>query len=371
MKVPVNEPVITPEAKANVLEALETGWISSAGEFLPAFEESFAAFLGVKHAIVVSSGTAALHVALTTLGIGPGDEVIVPDFTMIASVYAVLYTGAKPVFIDAEPDTYNMDVSQLASKITPHTKAIMPVHIYGHSVDMDPVLKIAKKHGIAVVEDAAEAHGAKYKGRMCGAMGTINCFSFYGNKIVTTGEGGMVVTDDDRLAERARSLRDLAHSKSKRFFHEELGFNYRMTNLQAAVGFGQMPHIKEFIEHKRWMAQAYSQQLKDVQGLRLPIQKPYAEHVYWMYAVCVEDAFGITRSEFSAALKERGIDTRDFFLSSASQPVIRKLFPSSERFPVTEDIARRGLYLPSGLALTKEQLQYVCDSIHTIAHAAR
>jgi len=368
MSVPVNEPVITDEAKKYVMDALETGWVSGAGEYIKRFEEEFAAYLGVKHAITTTSGTTALHLALAALNIGEGDEVIVPDFTMIASIFAILYTGAKPVFIDVERETYTLDVAQLESKISERTKAIMPVHIYGHAADMDPIMEIAQKHGVPVCEDAAEIHGGKYKGKMCGTFGDINCFSFYGNKIVTSGEGGMVVTDDDQLAVRARSLKDLAHAPDKRFIHEELGFNYRMTNLQAALGLGQLEHIDEFITKKKWMAEAYGAGLKEIKGLRLPITKDFADNVYWMYAVLVEDDFGLTRDELCAKLKDKGIGTRDFFYSSSAQPAVQKLFPSSEHFPVTEDISQRGFYLPSGLALTQEQVDEVCDAIRTIAN---
>ncbi|OIO55795.1 hypothetical protein AUJ46_00685 [Candidatus Peregrinibacteria bacterium CG1_02_54_53] len=368
MTVPVNEPVIPAEAKRYVLNALETGWISSAGKYIQEFEEAFARYLGVKHAITATSGTTALHLSLAALGIGPGDEVIVPDFTMIASAYAVLYTGARPVLVDSDPDIYTIDTTQIAANITPHTKAIMPVHIYGHSADMDPIFSIAQERGIAVVEDAAEAHGARYKGRLCGSMGTVNAFSFYGNKIITTGEGGMVVTDDDAIAKRVRSLKDLSHSPEKRFVHEGIGFNYRMTNLQAALGLGQLEHIAEFLKKKQWMAQRYADGLKDVPGLRLPVTKPWAENVFWMYAVLIEDSFGMTRDDFRVALKERGIDTRDFFTSCAQQPAIRALGSAQGPFPVSEDIAQRGLYLPSGLALTEEQISAVISAIRDIAH---
>ncbi len=369
MKVPVNEPVITAAAKKYVSDAMESGWVSSAGPYLTKFEKAFAEYVGVKHAIAVTSGTAALHIALLSLGIGTGDEVIVPDFTMIASVFAIIYTGATPVFVDVDRETYNIDIAQIEGKITKKTKAIMPVHIYGHSVDMDPLLAIAKKHKIPVIEDAAEAHGAFYKKKKCGSLGTINCFSFYGNKIITTGEGGMIVTDDDALAERARRLKDLAHMPERRFWHDEVGYNYRMTNIQAACGLGQLESIEKFLEHKRWMTAEYAKGLGKIKGLRLPITKDYAKNVYWMYSVLVEDDFPLSRDELRAALKEKGIDTRDFFPSSARQPIIQKLYGTTERFPVSEHIAERGLYLPSGLALSPEQLSYVCDSIHAIATA--
>lgn len=366
MNVPVNAPVLTDAAKRYVAEAMETGWVSSAGKYIGEFETAFAKYIGVKHAITVTSGTAALHIALLTLDIGPGDEVIIPDFTMIASVTAVLYCGATPVFVDIEPDTYNLDVSKLEAAITPKTKAIMPVHIYGHSVDMDPLLALAKAHNIAVIEDAAEAHGGTYKGRKCGSMGTINAFSFYGNKIITTGEGGMITTDDDALAEKARSLKDLAHVPGHRFLHDKLGYNYRMTNLQAAVGLGQLEHIADFLKTKRWMAEEYSKRLAGIPGLRLPITKDYAENVYWMYAVLVDDQLGMSRDELCQKLKECGVDTRDFFLPCHTQPVVQKYTSQTGEFPISLDVAQRGFYLPSGLALTEEQIIFVCDTLRSI-----
>ena len=369
MKVPVNEPIISKEAKQYVQEAMDTGWLSAAGPCVEKFEKMFAEYIGVKHAIFVTSGTAALHLALATLDLKEGDEVIVPDFTMIGSIFPIMYTGATPVFIDVEPDTFNIDVSQLESKITNKTKAIMPVHIYGHSCDMDPVMEIAKKYDIAVVEDAAEVHGGTYKGKRCGSIGTINAFSFYGNKIITTGEGGMVCTNDDALAMRARSLKDLAHSPEKRFLHTELAFNYRATNLQAAVGLGQMENIDMFLERKKSMAQKYNTLLADIKGITLPTTKDYAENVYWMYALLVNDELGMTRDELCIKLKEKGVDTRDFFLPCHSQPAVQKVFPSTESFPVSEDIAERGFYLPSGIAITDEQIEYVSDVLHAIANA--
>src|SRR3989339_21881 len=368
MTVPVNEPVIPAEAKQYVLDALDTGWVSSAGRYIQEFEEVFARYLGVKHAITATSGTAALHLSLAALEIGPGDEVIVPDFTMIASAFAVLHTGARPVFVDCDPETFTLDPFKLVALITPRTKAIMPVHIYGHPADMDPILALARERNIAVVEDAAEAHGAAYKNRLCGTMGTVNAFSFYGNKIITTGEGGMVVTDDDAIAARVRSLKDLAHSPKKRFVHETVGFNYRMTNLQAALGLGQMQHIAEFLQKKQWMAERYAEGLKDIPGLRLPVTREWAKNVYWMYAVLVEDSFGMRRDAFRSARKKRGIGTLDFFTTCAAQPGMRALGIEQGPFPVTEDIAERGLYLPSGLALTEEQIAAVISAIHDIAH---
>lgn len=367
MRVPVNEPVITEEAKRYVAEAMASGWVSSAGPFIAQFEEDFARYLGVKHAVTTTSGTTALHLALASLGIGTGDEVILPDFTMMACVFAVLYTGAKPVFVDVDPEIFTIDPGKIAEKITPRTKAVMPVHIYGHPADMDPILDLAARHHLWVIEDAAEAHGARYKGRLCGGMGHVNVFSFYGNKILTTGEGGMLVTDDDALAARARRLKDLAHSPAKRFWHEELGFNYRMTNLQAALGVGQLAHIAEFLEKKRWMVGEYAKRLLGIPGLHLPVTKSWAENVHWMYAAIVGDPFPLTRDAFRAALRDRGVDTRDFFSSCSAQPVTQIHCGDSGQFPITEHIASHGLYLPSGLALTREQIDTVCDAVCDVA----
>ncbi|MDA1209162.1 MAG: DegT/DnrJ/EryC1/StrS family aminotransferase [bacterium] len=366
MNVPVNEPVITDAAKKYVTEAVESGWVSSGGKYIPAFEEKFAEFIGVKHAITTTNGNSALHLALVALDVGPDDEVILPAFTMGACLNAVLYTGATPVLVDSEPETFNIDTSLLEAHVSPKTKAIMPVHIYGHACEMDAVMEIAQKHNIAVLEDAAEVHGGTYKGQMCGSIGDIGCFSFYGNKIVTTGEGGMVVTDDDALASRMRSLKDIAHSPDRRFWHDEMGFNYRMTNMQAGLGLGQLENVDTFLAHKQWMGEEYTKRLRDISGLRLPITKDGVLNVYWMYTVLVEDDFGMNRDDLRAALKEKGIDTRDFFYSLADMGLADTARKDAS-YPVAEDIAQRGFYLPSGLALSEEQLSYVCETLHAIA----
>lgn len=364
MKVPVNEPLITEAAKQYVANAMATGWVSSAGPRIEEFERAFADYIGVKHAIFTTSGTSALHVSLRALDIGPGDEVIVPDFTMIASPFSVMYTGATPVFVDIDLETLNIDATLIEAKITEHTKAIMPVHIYGLPCDMDPIIEIAKKHNLAVVEDAAEVHGAEYKGKKCGSIGTINAFSFYGNKIITTGEGGMITTDDDALAARARWLKDLAHSPQKRFKHDELGFNYRPTNLQAAVGLGQLEAIDRLLERKRTMAALYNEKLAGLSGLTLPKEVDYATNVYWMYAVIIDSG----RDELCSKLKEKGVDTREFFLPCHSQPAIN--LQMDEDFSVTENASKQGFYLPSGLAITDEQIEYVCDTLTSILQNA-
>ena len=391
--IPVNEPLIARNALAYVTQCLETGWISSAGSFIQKFEQEFARYLGIRHAITTTSGTTALHLALSTLGIGPGDEVIIPDLTMIAVPYAVLYTGAHPVLVDVESETYNLDPTLLAEfierdcifdekegklinqKTGGRIKAILPVHLYGHPCDMNRILALAKNYRLAVVEDAAEAHGALYfpdgkKGpaRFAGTIGTVGCFSFYANKIITTGEGGMVVTDDNDLAERARRLKDLAHDPKRRFFHTELGFNYRMTNLQAAIGLAQLEEIDRFIAIKLEMARAYEELLAEVPGLTLPREKEWARSVYWMYAVLVEEEFGLSRDELMGKLAEKGIDTRTFFIPVHEQPLFRSR-PEMEglSFPVSEALSRKGLYLPSGLALTRNQMERVAEEIKALA----
>lgn len=293
--IPVCEPFLTGKELQYVDDCLKTNWISSAGKYIAEFEKGFAAYCKVKYGIATTNGTTALHLALATLGIGKGDEVIIPTFTMAACAFSVIYTGAKPVLVDSEPETWNMDVGQIERKVTPRTKAIMPVHIYGHPCDMDPIMNIARKHHLYMVEDAAEAHGATYKGKMTGSMSDIGSFSFYANKIITTGEGGMIVTDDEKLAERARRLKDQAFSRERRFLHTDLGFNYRMTNVQAAIGLAQLESIDRFVEMRRKNASLYNRLLKGVPGITLPVEKNWAKNVYWMYSIVIENEFGIDR----------------------------------------------------------------------------
>lgn len=367
MGVPVNEPVISEESKKNVAEALRGGWISSAGPFISKFEEKFAAYLGVKHGVAVSNGTAALHVALLSLNIGKGDEVIVPAFSMGACFLSVLHARAKPVFVDCELETYNVDTRKIEEKITPQTKAIMAVHTYGHACDMDPILEIAKKYHLFVIEDAAEAHGGTYKGRKCGTMGDIGCFSFYANKIITTGEGGMVVTNDPSLATLARKFKDLYHSEQRRFIHERVGYNYRLTNLQAAIGLGELEHIEEYVKKKIAIADRYNKALKEIPGIKTPATKPEVKNVFWVYAILIDaEKFGMDRDPLKTALKERGIGTRDFFYPPEEQPVLKDIV-GNEKFPNAAYAGHNGLYLPSGLALTEAQIDYVIASIKKIA----
>jgi perosamine synthetase len=361
--IPVCEPTLSGNEAKYVMDCLESNWISSAGKYIPLFEEKFAAECGCKYGIACVNGTIALHLALAALGLEPGDEVILPTFTMIASINAVAYTGATPVLIDSEACTWNMNVEQLADKITPRTRVIMPVHIYGHPVDMDPVMELAEKHGIFVIEDAAEAHGAAYKGRRAGGLGHAGCFSFYANKIITTGEGGMITTNDEILADLTRNLRDHAFSAERHFWHKYMGFNYRMTNLQAAVGLAQVEQLATVVESRRRNAALYTALLKDIPGLVTPPEAGYARSVFWMYSLLVEDEFGMDRDQLRAYLARRGIETRTFFIPMHLQPIYHDKF-KGQSYPVSEMLCQRGFYLPSASSLTEAQIRHIVAIIH-------
>ena len=366
--IPVNEPVISKESRKYVNQALKSGWLSSAGPYVKQFEDRFAKLIGVKHAISVNTGTAALHVALLAAGVGKGDEVIVPAFTMAATWLAVIYTGAKPVFVDAEIDTYNIDPNLIEAKITPRTKAIIPVHIYGHPADMDPIVTLAHKHRLVVIEDAAEAHGATYRGKIVGGIGDMGCFSFYANKLITTGEGGMVVTNNDELAKEARMYKDLYHSPAKRFIHEKVGYNYRLTNLQAAVGLGELSHLSDYITKKQAMSRRYSDGLSNIKGIVVPKTKDYVTNVYWMYAIRLTQDFALSKDQLrQKLLSEYEIDTRDYFYAPGDQPILKEYLEAGELFPVTTLIAKSGLYLPSGLAITNDQIDTVITAVGELA----
>jgi perosamine synthetase len=364
--IPVCEPTLSGNEMKYVQQAIETNWISSAGSFIRDFEARFAAMCNTRYGIACANGTVAMHLALATLGLEPGDEVIVPTFTMIATINAVTYCGATPVLVDNEPEYWQMDVEQVAAKITPRTKAIIPVHIYGHPVDMDPLIELARRHGITVIEDAAESHGAEYKGRRCGSLGDAAGFSFYGNKIITTGEGGMITTDDREIARLAWNLRDHAFSAERHFWHKYVGFNYRMTNLQAAVGLAQVEQMDEFVAARRRNAEEYTRRLRDIPGITTPPQAPWAKNVYWMYGILVDkEQFGMNRDELRHALAEHGIETRTFFIPMHCQPIYWKAF-KGQRYPVAERLCRDGFYLPSASSLTLAEIEYVTDVIREV-----
>jgi perosamine synthetase len=363
--IPVNEPLLDGNEKKYLMECIDTGWISSEGPFIKQFEESFAARVDRKYAIAVSNGSVALEAAMAALGIGAGDEVILPTFTIISCATAIVRAGAVPVVVDCDPDTWNMDVSQIEAKITPQTKAILVVHIYGLPVDLEPVLALAEKYGLEIVEDAAEMHGQAYRDRPCGSFGKISTFSFYANKPIATGEGGMLVTDDAKVAERCRSLRNLCFQPHQRFVHHELGWNLRMTNLQAALGVAQLERLDEFVTRKRQMGKLYSQLLADIPGLQLPIaQTDYAENIYWVYSLVLTDELPVNAVAIAQRLAQQQIGTRPFFWCMHEQPVFQKMgLFAGVSCPVAEKIARRGLYLPSGIAITIEQIERVVQSL--------
>lgn len=365
--IPVNEPLINEQAREYVDECLRTAWISSEGRFIGEFERAWAKYCGMDYGVAVSNGTTALQVAMASIGLEPGDEVILPTFTIISCAIAILEAGGVPVLVDCDPRTWCMATTEIAEKITSRTRAIMPVHMYGHPVDMDPVCELASKYGLTIVEDAAEAHGAEYKGRKVGGIGDLSCFSFYANKIISTGEGGMVLAKQAAHAERLRSLRNLCFRQDRRFYHTEIGHNYRLTNMQAAIGLAQVEQIDEHLRRKRWMGQTYTAELSSLEQIALPVEEPWAKNVYWMYGIVLADDVPYDAVEFAAKLRAEGVDTRPFFVGMHEQPVLLKkgLF-ANERYPVAERLARRGLYLPSGLALTEEQLQTVCHAVKVV-----
>ncbi|CAN5703179.1 DegT/DnrJ/EryC1/StrS family aminotransferase [soil metagenome] len=361
--IPIYEPSLGEREEALVVEAVRSGWISSQGKYINQFEQEFADFCGVREGIAVCNGTIALHLALHALGIGAGDEVIVPTLTFIASANAVHYTGATPVFADVDPVTWNIDPSSVERLISSRTRAIMPVHVYGHPAPMPELNALAQAHSLLIVEDSAEAHGAAIGEQRTGGFGQVAAFSFMANKIITTGEGGMLTTNDPALAARCRMLRDHAMPPERRYWHPEVGFNYRMTNLQAAVGVAQMTRIDEFIARKRQIAQQYTAALAKLAGVTLPVELPGCTNVYWMYSVLIDRAYGLTRDELIPALRERGIDSRPFFHPLDTLPPYYSATPQ----PVALRLSQQGLNLPSAPSLTDEQVAYICDVLWELA----
>jgi perosamine synthetase len=366
--IPVNEPLLNGNEKKYLIECIDTGWISSEGPFIKKFEELFSSRVHRKYGIAVSNGSVALDAAIVALGIGNGDEVIMPTFTIISCAAAIARAGGIPVVVDSDLYTWNMDVAQIEAKITSRTKAIMVVHIYGLPTDMDSVLTIAKKYNLRIIEDAAEMHGQTYKGKPCGSFGDISTFSFYPNKHITTGEGGMIVTNSEELAEKCRSLRNLCFQPKRRFVHEELGWNFRMSNIQAALGLAQLERLDESVERKRKMGRLYSKLLADVTTLQLPLQKKeYAENIYWVYGIVLNDNVPFDAIGAMQKLAARHIGTRPFFWCMHEQPVFHKMgLFKNEHYPVSERMSRRGFYLPSGMALTEEQIYEVVKNVKEI-----
>ena len=376
MRIPVCIPIIPKKAKEYVNAVIDRNWVSSLCldedvNFLKKLEEGFSSFIGVRYGIAVTSGTTALDLAVATLDLGPGDEVIVPSFTMIASVTPIIRQGARPVFVDADETTWCMDVRAVKKAVTEKTKAIMAVHIYGHPVDMDAIMQIAQEHNLYVIEDAAEAIGTQYKGRMAGGIGTIGCFSFYANKMMTCGEGGLLVTDREEHARRAAKLKDQAFGEP-RFIHDDIGFNFRMNNLTAAYAYASFEEVSDYIEKRIKNAALYEVVLSDIEGIvRPPHGDNGCRNSYWMYGVLVDPArYGRTKSELRGLLKtEHGVDTRDFFFPMHKQPImIQKGYVTEEtRMPVSEKLWDQGFYLPSSTDLTEEQINHVGNALKTLA----
>ena len=361
-RIPVAAPVLDGREAEYVLECLTTSWISSNGRFIAEFEKAFAAFCGVKHAVATNNGTSALHLALVALGLGPGDEVIVPSLTYIASANAVRYCNAKPVFVDNDIHTFNMDPDEVAASITSRTKAIMPVHLYGHPVDLDPILKIAKEHGLFVVEDAAEAVGAKYKGRTIGGHGTCATFSFFGNKIITTGEGGMVTTNDDEIAARLRLFRGQGVDPRRKYWFPVIGYNYRMTNIAAAIGLAQLERIDSHLSTRKKVADGYHRRLAHLSDrIALPMTENWAEHAYWMYTVLLQQTVRKDRDRVMQDLDDLGIETRPVFYPLHILPPYRDHAQGS--FPRAEFCGARGINLPTHGRLTDQDIDRVAEAL--------
>jgi perosamine synthetase len=365
--IPVAAPLIGEREAELVTDAVRSGWVSSIGPYLDRFERGFAEFCGSRHAVAVSNGTVALHLALRALGIGAGDEVIVPDLTFAATAHAVLEAGAAPVFADVDPETWCLDPASVARALSEKTRALLPVHLYGHPADMPALSALAEPRGIVLIEDAAEAHGAEIAGKRVGSLGRVGTFSFYGNKLMTTGEGGMVTTDDDALAERLRFLKDHGMSKERRYYHSELAFNYRMTNLQAALGCAQLERIGEFIDKKRQIMELYRRELAGVAGITLNAERAGAKSVFWMVSLILPPA--LERDEVAAALREAGVDTRPFFVPMSELPHLsgyRAVGMSGSGCPVSARLSRRGLNLPSGCTLEPDDVSFVCSALRRV-----
>lgn len=365
-RIPIMQPSLSGNELKYVTDCVQTGWISSQGSYVKQFEKMFAEYCGAPYSLATSNGTVALHLALASLGIGPGDEVIVPDYTFAASINSVLYTGATPVVVDIDPVTWTIDVNAVKAAITSKTRAIMPVHIYGHVCDMDALVTIAKEHQLHIVEDCAESLGSFYNGKASGVFGTVSAFSFFGNKTITTGEGGMLIFKDKETYERASVLRDHGMSKSKRYWHDELGFNYRMTNLQAAIGVAQMERIDEILRTKRWIAQTYDQALANLPGLQLHGEKEGTISSYWLYTMLVKPGYGFTRNELIERLAKNGIEGRPAFYPLHAMPVYAKPeYLRGQEFPNSKYVSEHGLSLPSYVDLTEEEIADIIKSVET------
>ena len=366
--IPVNEPNLNGNEKTYLNECINTGWISSEGPFIEKFEAAMAKRVSRTHGIAVANGSAALDIAVAALRLGKGDEVILPSFTIISCAASIVRAGATPVVVDCDPITWNMTAEHVASAITTRTRAIMLVHIYGLPVDLDPILILAEKYSLYVIEDAAQMHGQLYKNQPCGSFGDISTFSFYPNKLVTTGEGGMILCNDHSLADRCRKLRNLCFEPYRRFIHEEIGWNYRMTNMQAAIGLAQLEKLDQTIKRKRQIGRRYTAGLQDLLGLQLPLDhSDYAESLYWIYGIVLEDEICFDAVSAMERLHAVKIGTRPFFWPMHKQPVFKRMGLFKDAMcPVSEKLANRGFYLPSGLTLTDEQIDRIVSEVRQI-----
>lgn len=360
-------PLCIPEIKGNewkyIKNCLDTNWVSSAGSYVDKFENDFASYVKSKKAIVTMNGTVALELALRTVGIGQGDEVIVSSLTFISPVNTIRYTGAKPVFVDACKDTWVMDANKIEELITPKTKAILPVHIYGHPADMDKIMEIAKKYNLYVIEDATESLGSLYNGKVAGTIGHIGCYSFNGNKLITTGAGGMLVTNDEKLGKRAKYLSTQTKTvlENGAFYHEEIGYNFRMPNILAAMGCAQLENIDKYINIKRENATMYNELLKAINGVTLPVEKNNVKNVYWLYSILIEENYPLSRDELILKLKKNGIEARPFFMAVHEMPPYKECRCSD--MSVTSELVSKGINLPSSIELKKEEIEKICNVI--------
>lgn len=361
-RVPVASPLFIGNEKKYVDDCMDSGWISSAGNYVTRFENSFADYCDVKHAIACCNGTVALHVALIALGVEAGDEVIVPTLTFVATPNSVVYCGAQPIFVDSELESWNIDPDKVESKINSRTKGIIAVHLYGHPAEMSALRKIADKHGIFLLEDAAEAVGARCDGKIVGSLGDAAAFSFYANKIITTGEGGMVVTNDDSIAEKVRLLHGQGMDPNRRYWHPVVGYNYRMMNLAAAVGLAQLEAIDRHIELRLRVAAQYREQLDGIAGIRLQSEQRWAQHVYWMFSIVLDPEIWPNRDVVMSKLAEKGVETRPIFYPAHSMPPYQRA-SENEVFPVAELLGANGISLPTWAGMNDSDIQLVCDAL--------
>jgi len=369
-RIPLSAPIIGAEETKYINDCLATHWISQ-GRYVREFEDEFSSYCGAEYGVTASNCTAALHMAGLALGIGEGDEVLVSSSTNMASAFSMYYCGATPVPVDVERDTWQMNPAEIEPRVTEHTKAIVVVHLFGHPVDMDPVLEIAKRHGLAVIEDCAEAHGAEYKGLRVGAIGDIGCFSFYSNKIITCGEGGMAVTNSGVLAERLRDFGNFCYGKKQKFQHENVGFNYRLPNVSAAMGLGQFRRIGTILARKREIRDMYNERLRGVPGLRLPVERPWAKSVLWMFNASLDRELGISLVYFMAGMERHSIEVREAFVPINRQKVfLERGWVREDECPVANEISDTGFYLPSGLGLTRQQIDRVCEAVRDVLRAS-